>query len=325
MIIKNFELNKTNISKYNIYLFYGKNEGFQNEIIHNYFTKDFKDSIYKYDESELLSNKDVAIGEMMTRSFFDIERIFIISRVSDKIIKFIEEIIEKQINGIKIILKSKSLDKRSKLRNFFEKDKLLVTIPFYEEKSKDLFPFISKFLNNNKIKLSMESINLLVNRTGGERQNLSNELSKILSYSQTNKNIDFETIKKLTNLSENYEVSELVDQYLSKKTTNVVKILNENNYNNEDCILIVRMVLIKSKRLLSILEKYKDNNNLDEIISNTKPPIFWKEKERVKFQAKSWNLTDLKNKIYELNEIEKLIKTNSRNSLNIISDFVVNY
>ena len=82
--------------------------------------------------------------------------------------------------------------------------------------------------------------------------------------------------------------------------------------------------MAKSKRLLSILEKYKDNNNLDEIISNAKPPIFWKEKERIKMQAKSWNLNDLKNKIYELNEIETLIKSNSRNSLNIISDFVVN-
>ena len=85
-------------------------------------------------------------------------------------------------------------------------------------------------------------------------------------------------------------------------------------------------ILVKSKRLLSILEKYKDNNNLDEIIFNAKPPIFWKEKERIKMQAKSWNLNDLKNKIYKINEIEILIKNKLKKLIkHSLSDFIVNY
>ena len=81
----------------------------------------------------------------------------------------------------------------------------------------------------------------------------------------------------------------------------------------------------KSKRLLNIIERFQKNNNLEEVISNTKPPIFWKDKEVIKKQVNNWKLIDLKNKIYQINEIESLIKNNSQNSLNIVSDFILNY
>ena len=133
------------------------------------------------------------------------------------------------------------------------------------------------------------------------------------------------TVQKLTNLAENYSVNELVDNYLKKNTKNIAKILDENNYTNEDCILILRTILNKSKRLLGILERYEKISNIDEVILNTKPPIFWKEKENIKTQVKSWEKNELLSKIYEISEIECLIKSNSNNSLNIISDFIVNY
>ena len=58
---------------------------------------------------------------------------------------------------------------------------------------------------------------------------------------------------------------------------------------------------------------------------SAKPPIFWKDKISVKKQVKSWVLSELKNKIYEINDIESLIKINSKNSINLISDFMINY
>ena len=325
MIIKAFEINKINLDDYKLYLFYGKNEGLKNELIHKYFMKDFKGSIIKYDENEFLSNQEIILGQIMNKSLFDNEKLIIVSRVSDKTTNVINEILDKDIGDIKIILKSGILEKPSKLRVLFEKNKSLISLPFYEENSSSLASLVINFLNKNKIKVSREAINLLVNRARGDRDNITNELRKIKNYSITNKNITFENIQKLTNLAENYEVGELVDGYLSKNTKKVSKILNENNYSYEDCVLILRTILAKSKRLLSILEQYNENKNLDEIIANTKPPIFWKEIESIKIQVNSWKLNDLKSKMYALSEIEILVKSNSQNSINLVSNHIINY
>ena len=325
MIIKHFELTKDKISKFNYYLFHGKNEGLKKEIIERNFIKNFNGNIDKYDENYLISNKETIISELLSKSLFEDRKIIIISRVTDKIIKIIDEIVRRNLDELIIILKSEILEKRSKLRQLFEKEKKLASIPFYEDTSKDLSRIITEYLNTKKIKLSQESINLLVNRASGDRENLKIELEKIYNYSITNKDINISKIKVLTNLAENYSVNELAENFLLKNKKNISKILNENNYSDEDCILILRTILSKSKRLFNILKRNEELNNIDQVISSTKPPIFWKEKESVKVQANSWKLNDLKKKIYEINEIEFLIKNNSKNSLNIVSDFIFNY
>ena len=324
MIKKYFDLKKTNLDDYNLYLFYGNNDGLQNEVINDNFTNNFKGSVNRYDENEFINNYEVVLSELLTSSLFEKEKIIIISRTSDKLLKLLEEILDRDIKDIKIILKSNVLEKRSKIRNFFEKRKDLITVPFYEDNLNTLSTIVIKFLNQNNINMSRESINLLANRANGSRKILKIELDKILNYSFTNKKIDLNIVKKLTNLNENYGVNELADNYLEKNKKNIAKILNENNYSDEDCILILRTVLNKSKRLIRIIEKYNETRNLDDAISNTKPPIFWKDKESVKKQANSWKINDLKEKIYQINEIETLVKNNSKNSLNLISDFIVN-
>ena len=325
MIFKNFQLSKLNFDKYNLYLLYGKNEGLQNEVINEYFIKNFKGEIIKYDEKEILNNNEVIIGEILNKSLFCEKRILIVSRATDKSVKIIEEILEKNINDIKIIYKSGALEKRSKLRNIFEKNKLTVVIPFYEDDLRSLLTIINNFIRKNEIKISRESINLLIERANGSRETLNNELEKIYNYSLSNKNLQYDIVKKLTNLSENIDVNELVDQYLIKNTKHVTKILNENNYSDEDCILILRTILIKSKRLLGIIEKNNEVKNIDEVITNVRPPVFWKDKERVKKQANNWDFKELRVKIYQISEIETLVKSNARNSLNIVSNFMLNY
>ncbi len=324
MIIKNYLLNKSNIDKYNLFLLYGKNDGFQNEVIQKFFINNFKGQVNKYDENEFLVNNETILNEILNKSLFEKEKIIIISRVSDKILKLIQEILEKKLIDIKLILKSKTLEKRSKLRLFFEKDNRVAITPFYEDDQKNLMPIINEFINKNKIKLSRESINLIISRARGDRENLKTELDKIFSYSFSNKAIEFDTVKILTNLAENHDVNELADNYLSKNKRNINKILNENNYSNDDCILIIRTISSKSKRLATLIKTYKKYKNIDEVISNAKPPIFWKEKETIKNQIVSWNYDDLKRKIYELNDIEYLAKSNTNSSLNLISDFIVN-
>jgi len=324
MIKKYFDLKNINLSNFNLFLFYGNNDGLQNEVIIDNFTNNFKGSVNRYDENEFINNYGVVSSELLTSSLFEKEKIIIISRTSDKLLKLVEEILDKGIKDIKIIFKSSLLEKRSKIRNFFEKRKDLIIVPFYEDNINTLSTIVIKFLNQNNINMSRESINLLVNRANGSRKILKIELDKILNYSFTNKKIDLSIVKKLTNLNENYGVNELADNYLEKNKKNIAKILNENNYSDEDCILILRTVLSKSKRLISIIEKYNETRNLEDAISNTKPPIFWKDKESVKKQANSWKINDLKEKIYQINEVETLVKNNSKNSLNLISDFIVN-
>ena len=221
---------------------------------------------------------------MLNQSLFSNEKVLIISRASEKMLKVIEELLERNPSDIKIIIKTSILDKKSKLRNFFEKNKNLVVIPFYDDEKRSLLSIVSNFLTKNDIKLSRESINLLVDRARGTRENLYFELDKIFNYAITNKSIDYDVVKKLTNIGENYSVNELADNFLSKNKKNISKILNENNFSDEDCILIIRTILSKSKRLKNIIESYQENKNLDEVIGTIKPPIFGKTKKMLKIK-----------------------------------------
>ncbi len=324
MIIKSHEINKIELNKFNFFLFYGKNEGAQTEIINQYFMNNFNGKVSKYDENEFINNYEVIASEILTKSLFEDEKIIIISRTTDKSLKFIQEIINKDPRDINFLLKSGPLEKKSKIRSFFESNKKLIVIPFYEESSKSLNFIIEQFIRKNQIKLSRESINLLIERSSGDRANLKTELEKIYNYSISNKNIDYNIVRKLSNLSENYAVSEIAESFLSKNKKKISKILNENIYSDDDCILILRTIANKSKRLLNIIEENNNSNNIDKVISSFKPPIFWKEKEIVKNQAKTWKIKDLRSKIYEINNLELILKSNSKNSLNILSDFIIN-
>ncbi len=325
MIIKSFELDKIKSKKSNLILMYGLNQGYKNQIIKEVYEKFFKGEILRFDENQILSNQDEVISNLMNKSLFDNEKLLIISRASDKIFNFINEIINRNIEKIKIIFNSDNLEKKSKLRILFEKEKELVCIPFYEDNDRSLSIIAQNFFKENKISVSQEIINLLVGRSRGDRGNLINEINKIKNLSITNKKINIENIFKLTNLSENYTVFELAENYLAKNKKQVSKILNENNFANDECVLILRTILNKSKRLLKLKEIENETGNIDLTISSFKPPIFWKEKDLVKKQIQSWSEDEVKQMIYKINDLEVLVKKNSNNSLNFISDFISNY
>ena len=324
MIIKSYELNKINNYKCNLFLLYGENEGFKSDTIKNCFINNFKEDIFRHEEKEILNDKSNFFNNIFTRSFFEEKKLFIISRVTDKFNEIIEEILEKKISDTTIILNAKSLDKKSKLRKLFEKNKSIICIAIYEDNIQTLSMIARNFFKLNKIPISQEIINLLIERSRGDRGNLANEMGKIESYIKTNKNISLQEILKLTNLAENYSVSELLDNCLSKNSRKTISILNENSFVLEDCILIIRSFSIKLKRLYKIHEEYKKNKNLDSIISSYKPPIFWKDKDAIKKQINLNNLENIENMIFKTNDIELLIKKNSDNAVNILSDFIIN-
>ncbi len=324
MIIKSFELNKINLEKNKFFLLYGENEGFKNEVVKNKFEKEFNQNIYRYDEKEILNNDENFLSSINTRSFFDDIKLIIISRASDKIKNLIDHILEKEIDDIVIILNAGILEKKSKLRNMFEKDKKMICIPFYADNNITLGKIVGSFFKEKKISISQQNINLLIDRSRGDRQNLNNELNKIENYVKNKKNVNFEEILKLTNLAENYNVSELIDNCLIKNHKKTINILNENNFSTDDCFLITRTLLSKSKRLFELKKKIEKNSNVDEVISSFKPPIFWKDKDNIKTQIKNWSLKNIENLIYKSVELELLIKKNSINSINMVSDFLIN-
>ncbi len=324
MIIKAYEHQKIKKLKNNLYLFYGENDGYKNQVIKDVFADIYKNNIERFDESEILNNFESFISSQINKSFFDESKLIIIARASEKIIKLIDELVDRKINDATFVINAGNLDKKSKLRSLFEKEKNLICVPFYKDDNRTLIQIANNFFKNNKISVSQEIINLIVERSSGDRINLNNELNKISLFSINKEKINIDDVIKLTNLAENYSISELADNCLSKNIKKINKIFNENVFSIDDCILIVRTLLLKSKRLLEIKKINATNKNLEQIISNYKPPIFWKDKEIVKSQALKWNLKDAEKLIYRIHDIELMIKKNYYNSLNIVSDFILN-
>ena len=324
MILKSFELSKIKLNDYKFYLFYGDNDGLKEETVKNLFEKNYPDRIHRYEEKEILDNTNNFFNIILIKSFFDNEKLIIINRATDKIKEIVEELMEKKPEDIRIILNSKNLEKKSNLRKLFEKEKSVVCVPFYEDNNQTLNSIISLFFRNRKIPISQQLINVLIERSRGDRKNLNNELEKIENFSLNKKNLDIEEIIKLTNLADNYSASELVDHSLAKNTRKTVTILSENNYSDEDNIIIIRTLLAKLKRLVKIYELVDEKNNIEQAISACKPPIFWKDKPLVTQQIKSWNKNLLKDLIYKTNEIELLVKKNSSIAKNILADFIIN-
>ena len=282
MIVKSFEVNKKLIQNKKFFLMYGENQGLKNETIQKEFKKNYPDSVYNYDENEILSNEENFFENISSKSFFEKEKLIIINRVTDKIKNLIEEIVEKKIADLVIILNANSLEKKSKIRSYFEKTKDIICIPFYNDNNQTLSIIVGQFFREKKIPISQKLINLLVQRSRGDRQNLNNELKKIENFVLNKSKIEINDILKLTNLAENYSVSELVDNCLAKNKRTTINILNENNYSLDDCILVIRTFLLKSKRILKLKKEFKINNNMETTLSSSKPPIFWKDKEIVK-------------------------------------------
>ena len=323
MILKSFEIKKINQNINHLILFYGKNEGLKNEAI-DILNKD-KLNILSYEEKEIFDNENNFIENILSKSLFEKQKFIVIKRATDKILKLIEILKQKNLDDTIIILNSDNLEKKSKLRSLFEKDKKLVCIPFYPDNDQTLSKLAYNFLRDKKISISQSDINLVINKCNGDRETLLNELQKIEYFSKNGKKINSENISKLINLIENHNISELVDNCLAQNKKKIISILNENNFSNEDCIMITRSFIIKAKKLLALSKAFEINKNIDLTISSAKPPVFWKEKEITKQQIYKWKPKNIKKLIYALSETELQIKKNINNSINLITDFILSH
>ena len=322
MIIKSHDLIKIDLDKNNQILFYGQNTGAKEEEISNILKIKKNIKPHKYEEKEIIDNYENFYNEITSQSLFEEEKIFIIKRATDKLEKILQEISEKNLSNILLIINAENLEKKSKLRNLFEKNKKLVCVPFYPDNNSQLARIAINYFNKLNYSMSQSNINLIINKTNGDRGVLVKELEKIEFFIRNNKKITTEQILKLVNIIENHSISELIDNCLAKNKKKIINILNENNFNNEDSIIIVRTFLNKSKKILKLRSEYEKNKDMDLTITSARPPIFWKDKEIVKQQIVNWNTKSIKNLIYNLDSIELLVKKNIHNSLFLTTNFL---
>jgi len=323
VIIKNFEIKKKLNKSLNYFLLYGPNTALIDETIEKELKPLISQNVYRYEENEIINKNDEFKETIFNRSFFDNDKLIIIERASDKILSTIEKLMEKRIDNIKIVLKSNILEKKSKLRKFFEKSDFTVTIPFYEDSVQTLSLLTHDFFKNKNIKISNQIINLIVRKANNSRISLYSELEKIENYIISNKTIDIKKIEKLVNLSSDHDISELINNCLTKNKKSTLNILNENTLLSEDSSIFTRIFLFNLKRLKNlkiILEKEK---NIEHVLLQYKPPIFWKEKEIIKKQLNLWSLLEIKLLIKEINNLELNLKKNSFLPNHIISNFIL--
>lgn len=321
MLIKSYEINKIDLNKNQYVLLYGKNEGLKDEIKSTLIKN--KNITSSYDEKEVIDNSKNFLENLSSKSLFDEKKLIIINRVTDKILEILSEIINKYNSDLTVILDADNLEKKSKIRSFFEKEKYCACVPVYPDTQETLIKLAFQYLNKSKISISNSNINMIVNKCNGDRKILLMELEKIQNFTKNGRKITTENIAKLTNLIENHSISELVDNCLAKNKQKTINIILENNFSNEDCVQITRTFLIKLKKILKLSTEYQNNKDLDLTISSAKPPIFWKEKEITKKQIINSNPIKIKKSLFLINDIELLVKKNYEKSVELITDFIL--
>ena len=324
MIIKSFKLNDIKNSQSNFFLFYGDNEGEKDDVIKNCFLNTFQGEVIKYDENQILENRKNLFETCLNKSLFDDKKILLISRATSKLYDIIKELFDIEINGIKIIIKSGPLEKKSKIRQLFEKEKNLSCVPFYQDNNATLFRIANEFFKKNKISISSENINLIVEKCSGDRKNLHNEMNKILNFCFQNNKINREEILKLINFYEDENYFDLIDNCLAKNKVKILKIINNNVYSNGDAIILIRSFLSRLKRLIELKKLHKRLGGISETVENFRPQIFWKDKEIVQKQVEMWSIEKVYDILEEVNNLELNFKKNSNLSNNLIFDLILN-
>ena len=323
MILKSFNLKQIKNAKSNFFLLYGENEGHKDDLIQDLFLKNFKGETIKYSESQILENKDSFFEICLNESLFANEKIIVINYVTTKLYEILKEITVHEIENKIIILKAGILEKKSRLRQLFEKEKNLVCIAFYQDNHISLYKIANEFFKNQSISISSENINLILEKCSGDRKNLQNELNKILNFCLDKGKITKYEIIKLINFYDDENYFELIDQCLTKNHSKVIKIINNNYFGKNDSIILIRSFLSRLKRIIELKKLMNKVGDIDQSINMFKPPIFWKDKELVKSQMKVWSLVNIQKLMYDLGEIELLIKKQNLNAINILYDFIL--
>ena len=295
-----------NSLKNQIILFYGENLGLKNDFKKRLKLAAGKASIYDYRQDEILKNKNSFLETILNNSLFSEEKFYFIEQCNDKILDVIQEF-EKKISDHKIYLFAETLDRKSKLRNYFEKSNNLGIVPCYTDNDVGLKKIIKERLHAYQ-GLTPENMNLLLSNVNLDRVKLNNELDKIETYF-LNKKITKNELKTLLNLNENEDFNALKDAALNGSEKDTNKLLNETIIENDKIIYYMATFNLRLNKLNEVL--LEKNKPLDLIIDNMKPPIFWKDKPKFKEQAKKWTAEKIRQALKNTFELEVKCKSST--------------
>jgi DNA polymerase III subunit delta len=315
MLLKSQEisLKKKEFFKEKVILLYGENQDLINDSNQQIISKFIEEEkISKsFFEDDIIKNPENVISYYLNGSLFDDNKnISIIKNCSDKILEIINKIKNNISNSI-IILNSEVLLKNSKLRQFGEYDKLAICIPCYQETKFDIKKFLTQQLQINNIQLSDSQSETIIGSSSLKRSKIKEVIEKINLYKNSEKITD-QIIDEICTDADLKKNDEIIDILLSKNEKNINDFIsNMSNYEKNfiEIIIVLRSFIIK------ILDIQKNNKNLsiDERIERYKPPIFWKDKDRIKNILKIWNTNNLEKFLSNLNVIETDFKRNDLN------------
>ena len=322
MIVKSFilenDLKKLNDQK--SYLFYGVNLGLKKKFKNSYKSLNKNQLLINLNQDEILKNNELILNELSNASLFEEKKIIFIENASDKIYDFFETLVNK-IKENKIIIFSENLEKKSKLRSFFEKSKDFVAVPCYEDNELTIKKIILNELKDFK-GLSNQNINLILENVGLDRIKLNNELSKIISFFKT-KEINAIKLEALLNIKFNEDFNLLKDYAIVGDKLKTNKLLSDTFIENEKNILYLNIINQRMNKLSIVLEN-SQNSNIETAITQLRPPIFWKDKPIFLLQLKKWSLKKINQVLSKSYLLEKKIKSNnSVNSSILIRNFLL--
>ena len=298
----------------NLFLFYGENLGLKNELKDKIKFQNKKAEIINLSQDDIINNIDNFFNEVLNISLFDEKKIYFINQVNDKILDAIK-IIEPKIDSQKFYLISESLDKRSKIRNYFEKSNNCGVVACYIDNEISFKKIIIERLKNYK-GVTTENINLISDKCNLNRDKLNNELDKIYTFF-LEKNIDRNKLEILLDNKINNDFSLLKDEAFNGNRIETNKLLSDTIINSEKNILYLNII---NQRLLKLNEIFKliGQTSLEKAIDMLKPPIFWKDKPAFLKQAKKWNINKIKKILNKTYNLELEIKSNSIVNKNIL-------
>lgn len=319
MIVKSYiiEKNESTLDDYKSVLIYGENQGLREDLKNIIKKKNTDSEIINLFQDEIINNKNILFDETNNVSLFSTKKIIFVHEATDKIFNQIEEILAKPINDLKIIVLANTLEKKTKLRNIYEKDKKFAVVPCYLDNEMTLSFYINKRLKNVK-GVNQEIINLLINNSNSDRKAISNEIKKIVSYG-SKKEINYETVQKLINIKSDTAFSKIRDASLTGDKKKVNQLLSEVEFRNEDIFMYLYSLNTRVLKLYEIHNINKDVRDIELSIETLKMKIFWKDKPIFINQLKKWDIEKLQKILLKIGNIEQSLKTDS----NIRNDIVL--
>ena len=319
MILKSYiiEKNESTLDDYKSILIYGENQGLREELKNIIKKKNTDSEIINLFQDEIINNKNILFDETNNVSLFSTKKIIFVHEATDKIFNQIEEILAKPINDLKIIVLANTLEKKTKLRNIYEKNKKFAVVPCYLDNEMTLSFYINKRLKNVK-GVNQEIINLLINNSNSDRKAISNEIKKIVSYG-SKKEINYETVQKLINIKSDTAFSKIRDASLTGDKKKVNQLLSEVEFRNEDIFMYLYSLNTRVLKLYEIHNINKDVRDIELSIETLKMKIFWKDKPIFINQLKKWDIEKLQKILLKIGNIEQSLKTDS----NIRNDIVL--